>query len=368
MSLPEPSFITRDPAAVTAEMVTQYEAMTGKTLQPAQVERVLIDLIAYRESLLRIAIQEAAKQNLVEFAHYPMLDYLGALVGVARLEARPAVTRIRFDLAVASGVDTIIPAGTVIASKDGVVNFTTDTALVISAGQTTGEVAATATTAGTTGNGYLAGEVNSLTTPLAGITAASTTFTSGGADAEDDDRLRERIKQAPESFSNAGSRGAYRYWAMTAHQSIVDVAVLSPSAGVVQIYPLTVDGTPSQGILDAVEATCNADTVRPLTDDVHAVAPQAKPFAIACSITPTVAADPAILVQQVQTALEAVATDLRRSLGRDLVVHRLIAAAQDVTGVYKAAITSPVADETNADNEWSDCTGITITLTEAVNG
>ena len=68
MSLPEPSFIDRDPQAITAEIVAQYEQLTGKTLYPAQVERLLIDVIAYRETLVRIGIQEAAKQNLVAYA------------------------------------------------------------------------------------------------------------------------------------------------------------------------------------------------------------------------------------------------------------------------------------------------------------
>lgn len=86
MPLPEPSFIDRDPQVVTAELVAMYESLTGKTLYPAQPERILVDLIAYREQLLRIAIQEAAKQNLVEYAIYPMLDYLGELVGVTRLQ------------------------------------------------------------------------------------------------------------------------------------------------------------------------------------------------------------------------------------------------------------------------------------------
>ena len=43
MSLPEPSFIDRDPDAITAEIVAQYELLSGKTLYPAQVERLLID-------------------------------------------------------------------------------------------------------------------------------------------------------------------------------------------------------------------------------------------------------------------------------------------------------------------------------------
>jgi len=85
MSLTEPSFIERNPAVITAEMVTLWEAATGKTLYPAQVEALLIDLIAYRENLVRIGIQEAAKQNLVAYARAPMLDYLGELVGCYRL-------------------------------------------------------------------------------------------------------------------------------------------------------------------------------------------------------------------------------------------------------------------------------------------
>lgn len=57
MSLPEPSFIDRDANAVTADLIAFYEAISGKTLQPAQPEMLLINLTAYRETLLRVAIQ-----------------------------------------------------------------------------------------------------------------------------------------------------------------------------------------------------------------------------------------------------------------------------------------------------------------------
>ncbi|HGV0493952.1 TPA: baseplate protein, partial [Escherichia coli] len=87
MALTEPDFIERDADKITAEMIAKYEADTGKTLYPAQAERLLIDLWAYREMLVRVAVQEAAKQNLVAFAREPMIDYLGELVGVYRLAA-----------------------------------------------------------------------------------------------------------------------------------------------------------------------------------------------------------------------------------------------------------------------------------------
>ena len=60
-TLPEPSFLDRDGPAILRESIERFEALAGRPLEPSQVERVLIDLIAYRELLVRIAVQEAAK-------------------------------------------------------------------------------------------------------------------------------------------------------------------------------------------------------------------------------------------------------------------------------------------------------------------
>lgn len=108
MALTEPDFIERDADKITAEMIAKYEADTGKTLYPAQAERLLIDLWAYREMLVRVAVQEAAKQNLVAFAREPMIDYLGELVGVYRLAAQPATTTLQFSVDEALAIDVLI--------------------------------------------------------------------------------------------------------------------------------------------------------------------------------------------------------------------------------------------------------------------
>lgn len=126
MALTEPDFIERDADKITAEMIAKYEADTGKTLYPAQAERLLIDLWAYREMLVRVAVQEAAKQNLVAFAREPMIDYLGELVGVYRLAAQPATTTLQFSVDEALAIDVLIPAGTRVSASDSVI-FATDT-------------------------------------------------------------------------------------------------------------------------------------------------------------------------------------------------------------------------------------------------
>lgn len=67
-------------------------------------------------------------------------------------------------------------------------------------------------------------------------TVANTTESGGGADVEDDDSLRERIRMAPLAFSTAGPAGAYEYFAMSADPSVGDVYVVRLSPGVVGIY------------------------------------------------------------------------------------------------------------------------------------
>lgn len=85
--LAEPNFIDRDADKITAELVAKYEEFSGKPLYPAQADRLMIDVIAYREMLIRNSINEAAKQNLIAFASGVMLDYLGDFFGVVRLNA-----------------------------------------------------------------------------------------------------------------------------------------------------------------------------------------------------------------------------------------------------------------------------------------
>ncbi len=80
------NFIERNPQKVLEECIAQYENLSGQVLHPATPERVLIDILAYRESLLREAIQDASLQNTVDYARGEFLDALGRLLGVVRLD------------------------------------------------------------------------------------------------------------------------------------------------------------------------------------------------------------------------------------------------------------------------------------------
>ena len=154
-SLPAPVFVDdadgTSPNLILADMISAFESASGRVLQPAQVERLLIDLYAYRESLVRNAIQYAGQQNLLAFAIFPMIDYLGSLVGVTRLQAQPATTTIEFTLSNPLTINVTIAAGTSVGSGDGQVVFATNADVVISAGSTSATANATATVAGMAG-------------------------------------------------------------------------------------------------------------------------------------------------------------------------------------------------------------------------
>ena len=367
MALTEPDFIERDADKITAEMIAQYEADTGKTLYPAQAERLLIDLWAYREMLVRVAVQEAAKQNLVAFAREPMIDYLGELVGVYRLAAQPASTPLQFAVDEAMVMDVLIPAGTRVSASDSVI-FATDADVVLKAGLLLVNVTATCTEPGDAGNGWQPAQVSQLLDEIDNVDLQVTNLSasSGGSEQEDNDRLRERIRLAPESFTNAGSRGAYRFHAMGAHPSIVDVAVLSPVPGTVELYPLLSTGLPDDGILTLVESFCSDEKVRPLTDTVHARKPVQVDYAIDARITVYRGQDVNSIKDAANNAIQRWVAARRAKLGLDIVPGQ-INAVLSVDGVYQVELPG-LALVVVAENEWANCTSINITMTGVADG
>ena len=367
-TLDDPNFIDRDPATITSDMVTQFEAMAGRTLYPAQPERLVVDMISYRETLTRIAIQTAAKLNLVRFSSGPILDYLGELLDVSRLAASSAKTTIRFTLAGAQNTDIVVPAGTRVQSSDGGVVFATTSAATIAAGSIYIDVVATAETAGATGNGLLPGAVATLLSTVDDIASAINSTTSyGGQAAETDERLRQRIVLAPEGFAAAGPAGAYGYWAMATDQSIVDASVLTPYPGLVAVYVLTDSGTLTSELAATVLVALSADKRRPITDQVVVRQPIAVDYTVEASLVLYAWANAATVRASAATALANLTATLRATLGGAIVPSKFVAALQDITGVQSVSLTAPSARALTL-KQFAVCTATAVTLTGVVDG
>ncbi|HUN58022.1 MAG TPA: baseplate J/gp47 family protein [Candidatus Binataceae bacterium] len=376
LQLPPPLFVDDsdglNPNLILADMVAEFQAAAGRTLYPAQVERLLINLYAYRESLVRNAIQYTGQQNLLAFAAFPMLDYLGQLLGVTRLPAQSATVTLQFTLTDALSISYTIPAQTQVGTTDGQFVFATNSDLTIPAGASTGTVAASATVAGTGANGYLAGQITVLLDPNALISGAiNTTLSGGGSAPETDDHLRTRIQAAPNQFSVAGPEGAYRYFALTADPTIADAQISSPAPGQVNVCiltgPVTAQpapspnpaGTASQALLSKVINLLTADNVRPLTDTVTVSAATEADYIIAGTITMYSDAEPVSTMAAAETAATNFALALASRIQRDIVPSQIIEALS-VSGVYQVALTSPPYIQLEP-GQWANCTGIVLT-------
>ena len=337
-----PTFIPNDPQAIVSEMIAFYENETGKKLQPAQVEQLIINMASYRESVLRNQFNLAARGMLVNYAIGAMLDELAALVGVTRLPATVAEVTIRFE--VNTGATVTIPQFTRVASKDGTAIFRTKADTTITPSMTVADVVCESEVAGSAYNGYAIGTITEIMDPVPFVTAASNMDVSaGGADIETDDHFRDRIKLAPNQFSVAGSRDSYKYWAFTAHPNIIDVDITSPSAGIVRIYVLGKNGDTPTEILDAVETVCNGDKIRPLTDTVQVMAAVPIDINIEVYINPLTTYSVSDVQDRVTAALEALKADREAKMGLDLRLSRLIATCM-VEGVYDVTIANPTSD------------------------
>lgn len=359
-----PAFIETSPSAIADELVYDFELATGKTLYPAQVERLLLDIMAYREALVRQGIQTTAEQNLVDFATGSRLEALGRLVGVAsRLAATPASCTLRIEVPGVQSADIPLPIGWKAMGPDGVTAWALTEQVVLVAGQIFVDAKAQALTAGASQNDL---PIGSKFTPLEGLYAVtSLTKTSGGSDQENDDQLRARALQAPYGFSVAGSRGAYRFHAMGAHPSILDVAVKTGAPGEVLVYPITTTGLPAQAVLDAVSAALASETVRPLCDLVTVAPPARIAYTLEANLTSYATADQAAVLKLAQDAAAAFVADRKAGLGRDLVASQVIKALS-VDGVYKVELVA-WADRILDVSEWADGT-VLLHLTGTANG
>lgn len=329
-----------------------YYKLTGKqiTLQPGDDAYILIYAQAARDYSILQSINYAARQNFLKYASGSYLDNLAANSANVREEPKAAVVTLQFTLSKLQSTATIIPKGTR-ASPGSNIYFATDSEVEIPVGNLTATASATCLTTGTTGNGYIAGQINSLVDPVAYVASVTNTETStGGSDTETDLSLAEKIFSGPEGFSVAGPSGAYDYFTRQFSQSIADTYISSPSAGKVDIRVLLSGGTlPNQAFLNDLSDYLNDRERRPLTDQLSVSAPDVQNFDI--SFTYYLDAADKNNVLSIQTAVNKAVADYvtwqQGKIGRDIVPDRLMAGIIQA-GAKRAVITSPVFTQISA--------------------
>ena len=233
-------FITTDADLIFEEIITTLEAGVSEPLYPGDERRIFGEALVPLFVAMFNAVNDAARQKALRYARGEVLDALGERIGVTRLAPEEATTVLRFSLNSAITENVIIPKGTR-ATSDNTRYFATTKTAVIEAGQLFIDVEAVSEGGGTSYNDISIGAINVLVDLIAFIDNVSNIeVTYGGADEEDDDNLRERIRVAPSKLSTAGPVNGYRYIAMSADSSIADVKVKSEQETITRT--LTVNG------------------------------------------------------------------------------------------------------------------------------
>ncbi|HHW4680403.1 MAG TPA: baseplate assembly protein [Xylella taiwanensis] len=177
---------------------------------------------------------------------------------------------------------------------------------------------------------------------------------------ERDAQFRRRIVLAPEGYSVAGPEGAYIYHAISAHADVLDVSATSPAPGevVVTVLSRSANGQPSQEVLDAVMASVNHESVRPMTDHVTVQAAQITDYQVHARLHTYAGPDAAVVLSEAQRRVTAYTTEAFR-LGRDIALSGLYAGLH-VEGIQRVELNTPQQGLIIGRTQAARCTDITL--------
>ena len=339
-----PDFVTIEARRLLDDAKAHFEAETGRTLYPSQVEMYLLETIAYMLSVRGAQEQLAFENCFVAYARSQWLDTHGADRNTPRLEATPATTTLRFSTDGPANVRIRIPDGTRVADAAGQVQFMTRTIAFIEAGQEQVDVRAEATEPGAQANGFPEGSLTAIIDPVAGVSAVTNlTETGGGAEREGNDRYRARLALAFERIGDGLSRERYVTDVLGWNARCIDVAVIRPRPGHVNIYPLMDTGAPNAEELASLLAIFNTSNTHQ-GDYIRTFAPTAREFEVDLTLT---LSDPDA-AQPVRAAVQQVLDGWARRLGGYVAPSELIRVAKANTGVVEVDIENldltPVAE------------------------
>lgn len=344
-NLPEVEFVHTDTEALVNKLIAGYEAVTGRTLYPADPVRAFILWLADVIIQERVLINESAKQNLPRYAQGKNLDSLCEIFhNTYRLGPAAATTMFRFHLATVLENDYII-TDKLEVTVDGFVNFAITEHLIFKAGTDYADVPAVCTTKGEAGNDFLPGQVNKLISDefLYFKSVENITKTEGGSDEETDTALYNRMRESEESYSTAGPRGSYIYHAKSVSSQISDVSAESPKPGIVDIRIIQYKGRlPDEELIERVREYLNADDIRPLTDTVMVAAPDIVNFNINMKyfISKEKEASTNEIRQAVAAAVDRYILWQTSKMGRDINPSYFNSVLME-TGIKRAEITEP---------------------------
>ena len=342
---PAYQFVSTDTNGVIADLIEGYELIMKTTVRPASPEMQLIRWVAHIIIQERMLNNWTGNQNIPSRADGENLDALAELTYIqSRPPAKPAACKMRFEISQPQEQAILIPAGTRVTDSSNTLVWETLEDHYVPAGQSSIEAEVRCQTPGIIGNGYEAGQINTLVDVYEYYSKCiNTNASDGGSDVPTDEEYYELMRASMDAYSCAGARGAYIYWAMQVSTEIADVAASSPTPGVVKIYVLMDDGTlATEEIKSKVLAACSAGERRPLTDLVSVEDAGLVPYDIRFTYytNRNSSQSGADIAAAVQAAVDKYIAWQCGKLGRDINPSKLISLLMQ-TGVKRVDLASP---------------------------
>ena len=174
------------------------------------------------------------------------------------------------------------------------------------------------------------------------VSVVNTSQTFGGSDLENDDSLKERVFEMPNSYSTAGPTGAYSYFVKQVDQSISDVVIRSDTPGVVKVIFVTESGMPDSALIQKVQDELEDRDVRPLTDKVEVSAPETQTYNVDLTyyISSSEKASVAAIQENIAAAVTVYNNWQTEKIGRDINPSYLIQKIMEA-GAKRAVVLSP---------------------------
>ena len=296
------------------------------------------------------------RQIFPDTADEAQLERMAGFYGIARAEPAPAIGE-----ADATGQDgLVVPAGTELASGDGLI-FATTEAVVLAGGVATLPIEARAT--GAAGN-LPAGDALAFVAPIGGVDDKATVAApglSGGADAESQARLLERLLLRLRQPPHGGAAHDYEQWALeTPGVTRVWVSPNEMGVGTVTVRFAVDDAphgpAPNAGEVAAVKAYIDQPNVRPVPAEVFVLAPTLAPVDVTLSVTPD--------TPEVRAAVAQNLADLFRregAPGAGVFLSHIREAISLAAGEVDHVLAAPAADIAAGPGEVPVLGGVTFT-------
>ena len=343
------------------QMQDKFQELSGREISKFSPEGLIFASVAYLIAMREENYNDNLKQNYLKYARDNRLDLLGDKYGDRglRLDEQYAKATFRFHIISPKQKKIVIPKGSLIRYNE--LYFETNEEYSIAENTLYIDGIATCKTAGTIGNNIPIGHINTMVDLYPYFSKVENiTISNGGTDLEEDEDYRERLRLVPDSFSVAGSEGAYIFWTLSTSPEIIDVTVKSPNPCEVDIYVLTKDGIPTQEMKNQILKVVNSDEIRPLTDKVTIKSPDIIDYNVEFDyyINKTDEININSIKSKVQNIVNEYVEWQKNKLGRDIIPDELIKRLK-LIGVKRTVITSPTYKKLEP-HQFAKCGSIVI--------